>query len=146
MTAPYRIDTHHHIVPPKYFAEEREKILGMAVGRNQGVIDWTPARAIEAMDGGGIATAVTSISAPGAWFGKVDQARRVVRDCNDYAAQMKRDYKGRFGVFATLALPDVEGTLREIEYCCDVLKVEGFGLVTNYDDVDRKSTRLNSSH
>ena len=76
----YRIDTHHHIVPPKYFAAEREKILGMALGRNQGVIDWTPARALDAMDSGGVATAVTSISAPGAWFGNVESARRIVRD------------------------------------------------------------------
>ena len=30
--APHRIDTHHHIVPPKYFAAEREKILGAAIG------------------------------------------------------------------------------------------------------------------
>ena len=132
---PHRIDTHHHIVPPKYFAAEREKILGAAIGRNQGVIDWTPARALEAMDSGGVATAVTSISAPGAWFGDVPAARRIVRDCNDYAAGMARDHKGRFGVFATLALPDVEGSLKEIEYAYDVLKVDGIGLVTNYDAI-----------
>ena len=41
-TRPHRIDTHHHIVPPAYLAAEREKILGAAIGRNQGVIDWTP--------------------------------------------------------------------------------------------------------
>ena len=133
--SPHRIDTHHHIVPPKYFAAEREKILGAAIGRDQGVIDWTPARALEAMDSGGVATAVTSISAPGAWFGKVQDSRRITRDCNEYAAGMTRDYKGRFGVFATLALPDIEGSLREIEYAFDVLKVDGIGLVTNYDAI-----------
>src|SRR5687767_14434925 len=103
MAAPFRIDTHHHIVPPKYFAAERERILGAAVGRNQGVIDWTPQGAVEAMDGADIATAVTSISAPGSWFGDADYSRGIVRDCNEYAAGMARDYKGRFGVFATLA-------------------------------------------
>lgn len=134
-TGRHRIDTHHHIVPPRYFAEERERILGAAMGRNEGVLDWSPGKAVEAMDRGGIATAVTSISTPGVWFGDAPAARRMARDCNEYAATMAGDYKGRFGVFAALPFPDVEASLREIEYAMDELRADGIGLLTNYDDV-----------
>jgi 6-methylsalicylate decarboxylase len=134
MPAPHRIDTHHHIFPPAYFAAERDRILG-AGSRNQGVIAWTPAGAIEAMDRGGVATAITSITAPGVWFGDVAGGRRLARICNEYAAGMARDFKGRFGNFATLPLPDTDGCLAEIAYAFDTLKVDGIGLMTNYDDV-----------
>jgi predicted TIM-barrel fold metal-dependent hydrolase len=129
----FRIDTHHHIVPPLLWKEEKDRVLAMGMGRNDGVIAWTPQRAVEAMDKGGIQTAVTSISTPGVWFGDVAQSRRLARDANEFAAKMAADHKGRFGVFAVLALPDVEGCLKEIEYAFDTLKVHGVGLLTNYD-------------
>jgi 6-methylsalicylate decarboxylase len=134
MPQAHRIDTHHHIIPPAYFAKERDRILG-AGARNQGVITWTTERALEAMDKGGVATAITSISTPGVWFGDVAHSRRLARECNDFAAGMARDHKGRFGFFAALPLPDADGCLKEIEYCLDTLKADGIGLLTNYDDV-----------
>jgi 6-methylsalicylate decarboxylase len=134
MAAPHRIDTHHHIIPPPYLAKERDKVLGPAHGLAKQLLEWTPARAVETMDQNGIATSVTSISAPGVWFGDVQRSRGIARDCNDYAAGMARDFKGRFGVFAALPLPDIEGSLKEIEYAFDVLKADGIGLMTNYAD------------
>src|SRR5215469_15914861 len=134
MPAPHRIDTHHHILPPSYVSREREKVLGVAHALRAQLERWTPAVAIEEMDRNGIATAVTSISAPGVWFDDVKSSREIARECNEYAAQMARDYKGRFGVFAALPLPDVDGCLKEIEYAFEVLKADGIGLMTNYND------------
>ena len=133
--APHRIDTHHHIYPPIYLAKRLKEVAAMAPAFEREVRAWTPAIALEGLDRAGIATAMTSMSAPGVWFGDAAAARTLARECNDYAAQIARDHPGRFGVFAALPLPDVEGSLREIEYAFDVLKVDGVGLVTNFGDM-----------
>src|ERR1041384_7019928 len=72
--------------------------------------DYSPARAIEGMDRIGVATAMLSVTAPGVWFGDVQEARKLARELNEYAAaRMVGDHKGRFGLFAVLPLPDVDG-------------------------------------
>jgi predicted TIM-barrel fold metal-dependent hydrolase len=125
----YRIDVHHHLSPPGYLAELGPKGLLSPQTR-----DWTPARAIEDMDRAGVATSITSITAPGLWFGDDQMARRLARECNDYAAKLAADHPGRFGMFAALPVPDMDGSLREIEYALDALKADGICLFTNYGD------------
>lgn len=128
---PHRIDVHHHILPPEYVRSVGDARIGPLIlsGRTP---EWTPAMSIAAMDRNGIATAVTSISTPGLWFGDREETRRLTRLCNDYAAEIRRDHPGRFGVFASLPLPDVDASLREIEHGLDVLHADGIGLLTNY--------------
>jgi predicted TIM-barrel fold metal-dependent hydrolase len=129
-----RIDVHHHIVPPPYLARERERILAAMDMNPAQLLEWTPGRALEEIDRHGIATAITSISTPGIWFGEASAARTLARECNEYAAQLARDHPGRFGNFAAIPLPDVEGSLREIEYALDVLGADGIGILTSYAD------------
>ncbi len=129
----HRIDVHHHILPPKYLEVARDRLLSFAPNFAQ-VLNWTPAQSIAQMDRFGIATAMTSLSNPGTWFGKADEARSLARMSNDYAAQMARDYPGRFGVLASLSLPDVEGSLAEIAYAYDVLNADGIAMLTSYGD------------
>ena len=131
--APHRIDVHHHILPAPYVAVARDRLLSFAPNYAS-VLNWTPAQSIEQMDRFGIGAAMTSLSNPGTWFGKPEEARSLARMSNEYAAQMSRDYPGRFGVLASLSLPDVDGSLKEIAYAYDVLKADGIAMLTSYGD------------
>jgi 6-methylsalicylate decarboxylase len=126
----HRIDVHHHLSPPAYIAElDQHRIRLTRETRN-----WTPAQSIELMDAGGVEVALTSITTPGLWFGDAAQSRKLARACNDYAARLVSDYPARFGTFVNLPLPDIDGSLREIEYGLDVLKADGVVLFTSYGD------------
>jgi predicted TIM-barrel fold metal-dependent hydrolase len=124
---PYRVDVHHHLFPPEYRA-------AVAAANAGGLPKWTPEDSVAELDKSGIQTALLSLSPPGLWFGDAAQSRKLSRVVNDYGAKMKQDFPGRFGLFAALPLPDIEGSLREIEYALDTLKAEGIGLMTNYGD------------
>jgi predicted TIM-barrel fold metal-dependent hydrolase len=128
----HRIDVHHHILPPNYVRMVGDARIGPLIVAGKTPV-WTPQHSIEAMDRNGIEKAVTSISAPGLWFGDVEATKALTRECNEFAAQIRSDHPNRFGLFASLPLPDIDGSLREIAYALDTLKADGVGLLTNYD-------------
>jgi predicted TIM-barrel fold metal-dependent hydrolase len=132
--APHRIDTHHHPYPKAYIAKTGDVLRHTTHAFYERVTKWQPSQAIEAMDKSGIAVSVLSISTPSVWLGSAQASRDFARECNEAAAEMQRDYKGRFGHFAALPLPDTEGSLQEIEYALDELSADGFALTTNYVD------------
>jgi predicted TIM-barrel fold metal-dependent hydrolase len=70
------------------------------------------------------------------------EAISLARDMNEYGARMVADYKSRFGLFAILPLPDIDASLKEIEYAFDTLKADGVGLLTSYGDVWLGEKRL----
>jgi predicted TIM-barrel fold metal-dependent hydrolase len=74
-------------------------------------------------------------STPGLWFDAgAEAAARTVRICQDFAAEARTDYPGRFGMFAPLSMMNVDVTLKEIEYVFDTLKTDGINLQSNYGD------------
>ena len=127
---PRRIDVHHHFGPPAWVADVRGRPL-----LNPANTTWTPEQSIEDMDQGGVAAAVISITNPGLWFGDPAQTRRLSRACNDYGAELVQSNPTRFGLFASLPLPDVDASLEEIAYAYDTLGVDGIGLFTSYNDI-----------
>jgi len=129
-TKPHRIDVHHHMFPP--FVQERWKkdnIRTVPVAMR-----WTLEATLEEMDKGGVATAILSLASGGLNLPRlsIDENRAMTRMVNDYAAKMRGDHPRRFGLFAHVPMPDVDGTLKEIAYALDDLKADGIGLSTSY--------------
>jgi predicted TIM-barrel fold metal-dependent hydrolase len=127
--APHRIDVHHHIVPREYV--EALAAIGIETPGRFPFPDWSPEATLELMDQDGIAAAITSISAPGVYFGDDAFARDLARRCNEIAAGLVSDHPKRFGAFAALPLPDVDAALRELEYALDTLRLDGVALLTS---------------
>lgn len=133
---PTLIDTHHHFYAPAY----QKGWLDWAAARKIPVFqtqrEWSPARSVEEMDKAGVRAAVLSLpSTPGLWFNlSAAEATHMARTCNEFGAAMVRDHPGRFGLFATLPMLDVDSTLKELEFAFDALKADGVGLQTNYGD------------
>src|SRR5262249_8006668 len=65
---PHRIDTHHHIAPPKFVDEMRALLQPPTLA-------WTIEKSLEDMDRAGVATSITSITTPGVWIGDNAQGR-----------------------------------------------------------------------
>jgi predicted TIM-barrel fold metal-dependent hydrolase len=74
-----------------------------------------------------------SITSPGVTIGgdPAEWARRV----NETGAATARAHPRRFGLFATLPLPDVDAALSELRHALDVLQADGVTLLTNFADV-----------
>ena len=129
---PDRVDVHHHILPAVYTGALAK--LGITGGGGVQFPAWDPASALAMLDRQGIATAVTSISAPGIHFGDDAAARDLARRCNELSAKLVADHPTRFGAFAVLPLPDVKGALLEAEYALDVLRLDGVVLLGSQSD------------
>jgi predicted TIM-barrel fold metal-dependent hydrolase len=126
---PHRIDVHAHIVPPSWLNAME------VIGRNDArLANWSPQKMIEDMDQGGVATSILSMTTPQVTpLGKAT-AVRLSRESNEYSKKLESDHVGRFGTFATLPLPNIDESLKEIAYAFDTLKVDGVGIMTSYRD------------
>jgi predicted TIM-barrel fold metal-dependent hydrolase len=132
---PRIIDTHHHIFPPIFTARNLKRMTDDSpTFPGSFYTNWSPRYSLEQMDQNGVATAIGSMTSPGVWFGNNEEGRKNARDCNEYGAKLAQDYPGRFGMWGAIPLPDTDGSLREIEYIFEALKLDGIGLLTSYDD------------
>jgi len=126
------IDLHHHLLPPPLLEEMGDAAVTEVAGR--ALPKWSPEISLGVMDRVGIERAVLSVSATGVHFGDDGRARRLARACNDYGAGVVADSPGRFGYFASLPLPDVDGSLEELGRAFDVLGVDGLVLQSSNSD------------
>jgi len=125
-----RLDLHHHFANATLIKLMNDK-------KTAGFQTWqpySPAKAIEDMDKGGVQASMISITTPGIWFGAALETQRLARELNEFGAKMVGDHPGRFGLFAVLPFPNANDCLKEIEYAFDTLKAEGVGLLSSYSN------------
>ncbi|GAB7363731.1 hypothetical protein MBLNU230_g4299t1 [Neophaeotheca triangularis] len=128
---PQRVDVHSHFLPPFYRKACEDNGHANPDGM-PAVPQWSPEAHLDLMDKVGIKKSYLSVSTPGTnlVFNNRELAAKITRDCNSYAANLKKDNPSRFGTFANLPIPDVDLCLEEIENAsaegCD-----GFTVLTN---------------
>ncbi len=135
-----KIDLHVHYLPRAY----REALLTHA-GADRDKFptpDWDPELHLQFMDAMGIATAMLSVSSPHLNFGDDAAARVLARQANEEGADLARKYPRRFGLLASLPLPDVQACIAEIGYALDTLSADGFTMPTNARGVYLGDERL----
>jgi predicted TIM-barrel fold metal-dependent hydrolase len=128
------IDIHAHFLTDDYLAALD------AVGLKENVDGfpmpgWSAGATLKMMDQWGVQTQMLSISAPGIEFISGGAAQTLARKINEEHAKHVAAHPSRFGGFAILPLPDVEGALKEIEHVLDVLKLDGIVLFTNINGI-----------
>ncbi|MDQ8705428.1 amidohydrolase family protein [Streptomyces sp. LHD-70] len=128
MTAARRIDTHQHIVPPAY--AQWLTSLGITAG-GRSIPEWHEDAALEVMADNDIVSAVVSVSTPAVEPAGQEEARAMARTLNAFCADLRDRMPDRFGFFATLTLPDVEGAVREACHALDELGADGVTLLAN---------------
>lgn len=128
------IDVHAHFLPDGY------RTAAIRAGHTEpdgfaNLPDWSSAEHVEMMDRVGIATSMLSISSPGVHFGDDASARSLAREVNEEGGRAVSAHPGRFGLFAALPIPDIDGAIAEIDHCYDRVGVDGVALLTHVDGV-----------
>ena len=128
------IDVHHHFTPPGLNTGAGRGAAPAAAppagGRGGGA--WTPERSLEQMDKFGIGISILSMTQMGdVLYDGTEKGRAAVRTGNEYGAKLMQQHPKRFGLLGGVPLPDLGGTLKEIEYVYDTLKADGIGIYTN---------------
>lgn len=139
------VDVHSHFLTEQYIAAASRA----GHRRPEGMpawAQWSPADHLALMDQVGVRASVLSLSAPGTHFGDDAAARGLTRHVNEYAHRLVERHPDRFGQFASLPLPDVDGALAELAHVSDVLGCDGIAMLSNAGGVYPGDPRYRDLH
>ncbi|MFF9204578.1 amidohydrolase family protein [Streptomyces sp. NPDC014986] len=141
MTSTGLIDVHAHFVTDGYVAAARSAGIEHPDGM-PGWPTWTADQHLDLMERLGIEKSYLSVSSPGVHFGDDGAARALAREVNAFGARVRTEHPRRFGHFASLPLPDVEGSLAEAAHALDRLGADGVAVKTNHHGLYLGDPRL----
>ncbi|MHA2004034.1 MAG: amidohydrolase family protein, partial [Candidatus Thorarchaeota archaeon] len=126
------IDLHHHVIPDIYVRSlakiDVTELSGISIP------EYGPNKCLSDMDKLGIDKAVISTpyaGLPRSCYKDADFLRGITRKTNTYLAEMIKQHPDRFGGFASVPLPDIDGAFEELEYALDELHLDGVVLLSN---------------
>lgn len=135
-----KIDMHVHYVPQAY---QEALLINAKKNRDRfPTPEWDIKTHLDIAEQLGIVTSMLSITSPHIHFGDDHAAKVLARKVNEDGAELVRKYPGRFGLLASLPLPDIDASLKEMQYALDVLHADGFTLPTNSQGVYLGDRRL----
>lgn len=130
------VDVHAHFTTPEYIASAKAAGQAEPDGMPEDFWpQWTVEEHLRLMDEAGIERSVLSLSSPGIHFGDDAAARSLAREVNEFCAGVVRKHPDRFGQFASLPLPDVDGSLAELAHAFDQLGADGVALMSNHSGI-----------
>lgn len=153
-TGPRRvIDTHTHYFPKTFlelmgrdgaaegaeYTETSDGFIVQAAGFRNGPLSsryWDLEGRIADMDATGITMQVLSLTAPMTYWASPDLSERLSRAYNDACAEAHRQYPDRFIGLATLPLPDIDRSLRELERARGLPGIHGVYMGTHVNGRD----------
>ncbi len=122
------IDVHSHYAPPEFlqfYKDHQVTPLPNAA--------WDLDRQLRDMDQAGVAVAMLSSFTPYG-IGTATERRTLSRALNEAGAELVRRHPKRFGLLATIPLPDVDECLAEIAYAFDRLHADGIMVYASAGD------------
>ncbi len=124
------VDVHAHFLPDFYVAAAKAAGSLRPDGMPAWPV-WTADRHLRLMDKHGIDRSVLSISSPGVHFHNAATATDLAQRVNNHGAEVSARRPDRFGHFASLPMPDVQGALVELARALDVLGSDGLAVESN---------------
>lgn len=135
------VDVHAHFVTERYVSAATAAGHGSPDGTAR-LPKWSVEEHLSLMDSTNISKSILSISSPGVHFGDDAEARELAREVNEFSAKVVAEHPTRFGQFASLPLPDVDGAVTEAVYALDVLGADGVTVLSNSDGIYLGDPRL----
>jgi predicted TIM-barrel fold metal-dependent hydrolase len=134
-----KVDVHAHFVPDFYADALREAGHTPGPDGMPGIPSWDAKSHLQFMKENNIAKSILSISSPGVYLNvpskdATKKAIKLARKVNKYGSEVKAKYPDKFGFFASLPLPDVKASLKEIDYLFTKLnpRPDGIVMMSNY--------------
>lgn len=132
--SPRFIDVHHHCVLPEY--EQALVRSGAADPSKPLRKNSSPQEAVASMATLGIDAAIVNpLSVAGVHHGDDANARYLCQSVTDALAKFAGTVPTKFGFFAPLPYPDIDGSLRHLEYSLDTLGADGVILLSQQNGV-----------